>query len=410
MNVGILGCGGQGSAISGLLALEEVEEILVMDIDPKRAKKLYTRLEKLDSKTKIEAKYPIDARSSEEVSRAGRDVDIIVNATFPNCNIPIAEACLEIGASYIDLVSLPSPEFAPYEQTLDALLDLNDKVLDEDLTWIPNLGAAPGITDVATRYLSEEIGFDAIEKVEIGFYFYIDSDELIAPSAPNFLMGMWLGPPGPVIWEDGDFKKLDLLKSEELWDFPEPTGQRKVYVTTPLPELRTIPEFLPDGENINHVSLKAGLSIGDLDSKEVWIEAIRKQTCEEPMISEKMNVFDKWGESFVPTVDYREKYEEGVIKDSNFAMKIKVTGTRDDRRIEGRVSTVTILDEIKDFLPWVNDLSWVTASVPAYVVQMLVEGKIKGKGVIGPASLENPERILKYVASKGNRIILEKPV
>ena len=107
MKVFVLGCGGVGIAVATLFAKEgEVEKLIVGDINFGNAGKLGEDLKSLGFNKEIEA-IGIDGSRKKDVVRAARGTDLVYNATFPQFNIPILEACIEVGASYLDALAFP---------------------------------------------------------------------------------------------------------------------------------------------------------------------------------------------------------------------------------------------------------------------------------------------------------------
>lgn len=281
MKVLIIGCGGQGTLIAARLAREmDVEQIVLGDIALPNLRLAEERVKSLKPKAKI-IMHQVDASDREAVIHIARGNDILFNATFPPYNILLMEVCLEIGAHYLDLWSLPSKELPGVkpEWTVDAQLELDSKFRSAGLTAIPCTGAAPGFTDVAARYIADQLETVDTVKLKWGHRIGYAKTPLIGIFAPRELMGEFFSPPGPVVYEDGKFKVVDLLESEEEHEFPEPTGKVTVYEVCTHPEMRTISLALSKiNKPPKYVELKGGLKVGNLTMKDIWIKAIREST------------------------------------------------------------------------------------------------------------------------------------
>jgi len=110
MKILIVGAGAQGSVIATEIVKSPiVSEVRVSDIDLKKAERLAERLKSDKVRT-----LRVDAFKVEDVKRAARDVNVIVNTTTWNAkfNSNIMEAALNVRAHYQDLASYPLQQLA----------------------------------------------------------------------------------------------------------------------------------------------------------------------------------------------------------------------------------------------------------------------------------------------------------
>ena len=108
MKILIAGCGGQGSSAGGQLAKEkDVERIICTDMDISRAKRLADRIKGLKTGVEVSAEQ-VDFSKPEDLAGVAKGVDVVFNACFPEVNVPILKACLDVGAHYVDVASFPS--------------------------------------------------------------------------------------------------------------------------------------------------------------------------------------------------------------------------------------------------------------------------------------------------------------
>ena len=98
MQAAVLGTGGLGRIITLELASDpRVDEIVIADKRGDRSRALKS-LGKTATLQALEA----DVKDPYALRRVLADADVAVNATLPEHNIRIMEACLEVGCSYVD--------------------------------------------------------------------------------------------------------------------------------------------------------------------------------------------------------------------------------------------------------------------------------------------------------------------
>ncbi len=404
MKVCIVGCGAEGSGIAGLLAQEGVEQLILTDLDEGRANSAVDRVKSLGAKVKVKGEE-VDATKREAVAQLAEGMDIIFNATVPVTNIPIMQACLDVGAHYLDLFSYPfkMPGVPPLE-TIDAQLELDSDFKAAGLSAIINVGVCPGWSDVTARYLMEQ--FDTVDTVMVRWVDWYDSSELMTSFNPLVTMGISL--PQPICWDNGEVKEVDLYDSKEDYEWPEPLGTHSLYTGCLDPESRTIPEFAgrATGKSVRHVEVKSGLRVGRWKSSpELWVEALRRQAVKHPIEEVTANLLVLLGESFVEPPDMREVCDKGIVADGAFGASVEVSGTQDGRRVRHTMYTVMTLSEAMEHIPWANHMVYSTiGAVPIEVVLMLDRGEITKRGVIGAGSLDNYKEILERVRKRGHRL------
>jgi len=409
MKICILGCGAEGSGLAGLLAKEtDVEELILADVNEAGAMAALDRVRSLGTGVKAEARKA-DGTKREDMARVAAGMDIIYNASVPITNIPTMQACLDVGAHYLDMLSYPFkvPGVPPLE-TIDAQLELDDQFKEAGLTAVINVGVAPGWTDIAARHMLEQ--FDTVDTVMVRWADWYESSELVTSFNPLVTMAITL--PQPVCWDSGKVKEVDLYESKEDYEWPEPLGTMSLYSGAFDSEVRTIPEFAgkATGRSIGHVEVKSGLRVGQWsNSEELWVEALRRQALKHPTEKVTANLLELLGESFVEPADIRELYDKGIVTDGAFGASVEVSGTQGGRRVCHTMYNVMTLKEAMEHIPWANHMVYSTiGGVPIQIVLMLGRGQIKRTGVIGAGSLDTYDEILKGVEDRGHRLSEKK--
>jgi saccharopine dehydrogenase-like NADP-dependent oxidoreductase len=400
MKICIVGCGNQGTGLAGLLAQEEdVEEIVLAHRDINKAKTALALVESLGQKVKLKniRVEKADSLNSNEVARVAKGTDLIFNGIYSNCNIPLMQASLEVGAHYIDLLSnaVEGPG-VPRNETIDAQLELDEKFKAAGLTAIPCLGVSPGWSSLVASNIIDQM--DTVDSVITRNMDWIDSTELLAPVAPHHVFYLWLGPPHPTCMENGTLKEVDLLASEEVFEFPEPIGKQKIYTFTQDPDIVLIHRF--SGKPIRYIEGKMAISMGGLEMKDVWIKAISKQTARH---TGSDNMFELFGKSLMRTTDFKKLYEEGILKNGALACTVEVTGKKNGTPVRHTAYHVTTLSEAMKHIPWAGHNVYGTiGGLVLELVLMLGRGEFKKRGVIKIAELENPEFWFKKIEGRGH--------
>jgi len=409
MKILIVGCGSVGEGVGGLLAREpDVQEIICADASIAVARKLCSMIKTLNSKVKTAAKT-VDALDSESVTQVAKGCDLVFNVTYPICNVPILTGCMNAGAAYVDFLSFPPSPGMPAGTTMDDLLSLDEKAKKAGITAITNMGSAPGFSNMAARYIVDQL--DSASKVRIKWFeIVVGKDDLIGTWYPGGLIAEWLGGPSPIVWENGQFKEVDLLGAAEEYDFPEPVGRQTIYTATFHPEIYMIPKYLPDkqGNSIQYVDLMGGMSIGTWKTKDVLLEAVRRQTIR-PRIEEKIEngegLIELFAKSFTAPSDFRGCFDKGLVTDDFAAVTIEVTGQTGDKSVVHSLTGMPFLKDAQELLPCCNVAGYMTALSAEIVGLMILRGEINRKGVLVPDFLDKPKELIDQMEEKGIKMV-----
>jgi saccharopine dehydrogenase-like NADP-dependent oxidoreductase len=407
MKILVLGSGGVGMAVATLFAKEkEVDKLIVGDVNPDRAAGLANALKGTGTLVHIHA-IEVNAGNKDDIIGAAKGMDLVYNATFPKYNIPILQACIEVRASYLDALAFPPLPWIPEKETIPALSALDGDAKSAGITAITGVGIAPGYSNIAANYIGRQM--DSVEIVRFKWFNYVVADDLVSTWSPAALMEEFLRGPHPVKWEDGEYRKLDLLKDAETYEFPDPIGKRTVYAATFHPEIYMVPTFLPNGmdKSLKSVDMMGGMDIGDLTMKDVIIEALLRQTVKpsfEKEIKGPDDMFEALGSSFYAPSDFREAFDKGIIKDDYNTTCVEVTGQKDGKKIKHTMCYTTLFSDSKKLAPFSSVVSYATAQPGVIIGLMILRGEITRKGFITPDQIEHPEVILKRLGADVNRI------
>jgi saccharopine dehydrogenase-like NADP-dependent oxidoreductase len=399
VRVAILGAGAEGSGLGALLSLEpDVDEIRLGDVDEARLRLAEERLNELGSPTTVGTSL-VDGTSTGAVATWAEGVDVLVNATMPPTNLPTMRACVAIAAHYLDLFAFPFeiPDLVPYEQTIDAQFDLAEDFRQVDRVAISGAGVAPGWVDAVARYIAE--GLDSLDAVYVRWVEWNDGKELISTVGPSLIANFNM--PRPICWHDGRVAGVDLLDSEELYDWPE-LGPIPVYTGFLHPELRTIQNI---GREIGHIEVKSGLSNGRwTSSRAVWVEALRRQL-DSGAAADVADLPARLGASFIPPERYVDAIRDGIVSKGVFAVSVQVLGGREGQSVDHTVYLYVTLEQAMRVLPWATHMIYATSgTTPVVLVTMLGRGEIESRGVVGVGGLDEWRLLLARVRERGHRM------
>lgn len=410
MKVCIVGTGSQGTGLAGLLSMEEdVERLVIADYSEKNLKICLELIQTLGSRIKVKdiRAEKVNAGDVLDVARVIAGSDVVFNGIIPKFNLSIMKACIRERCHYLDLFASPyESEGIPREETIGAQFELDQEFKRIGRTALPSIGMSPGWTSLASQYMME--GMDEVEDVILRWGDYIDSDEFIAPISPITVFEEWFGAPSPMRNENGRAVKVDLLGSEEEFEFPSPIGKRKIYTVTAHPDIVLIPMFTD--KKIRICEEKGGIYLGDMTVKDMWIKAIQQATTRQGDEKENINMMEEFSKAFVSPMEYARLLKEGKIRDHSVCFTCEAVGWKDGGRVSHICYYTATLEEAVKHLPWASPAVYGTiGGMPIELVLALGRGEIGQKGVWSIGSLGIADKLNKAMAKRG-QILTEKIV
>lgn len=229
MRILVIGAGGVGSAVVAIAARRAFfEHMAVADYDPARVDGALARVA---GDTRFSG-AEVDASDRGSVAALIREqrATHVLNAVDPRFVMPVFDACLEAGATYLDMaMSLSRPH--PEQPHALAGLKLGDEQFAKAADWeaagrlaLVGIGVEPGLSDVFARYAQDEL-FSEIDEIGVrdGANLVVDGYDF----APSF--SIWttieecLNP--PAIWErERGWFTTPPFSEPETFDFPEGIG------------------------------------------------------------------------------------------------------------------------------------------------------------------------------------------
>jgi len=212
MKILIVGTGAQGSVIATeIVKSPEVSEVRLSDIDLGKAEQLAERLKSEKVRT-----HRVDANRINDVMKVARDVNVIVNTTTLNAkfDLNIMEAALNVGAHYQDLASYGTKQLA-----------LSNRWKEAGLTALINTGLSPGFSNVLVAQATDKL--DHVEEIRVRVWSGVESKEPTSFWSPETA---WIDMAvEPIVYENGEYKKVPPFSGKEVYNFPSPVGSQTVF-------------------------------------------------------------------------------------------------------------------------------------------------------------------------------------
>jgi len=383
-NVVVLGVGAAGEVTARLLAGDRsIDRLRLVDVRQER-------LEQVASKVKRDVEtLRADLSRTADVRRACRDADILVNAALPNYNLRIMQEALRLPAHYVDLASEGSPD--PKEPSqVHRQLALDGEFRRKDRTAILGMGVAPGITNLLTRRVAEQL--DRIDAIRIRVYGsgYAEVDgHVFAPlfSPETFLEEvLW---PAPV-WKGGRIVKLPPFSGEEEFPFPDPLGIGFCYNVN-NEECETMPLFL--GKPVGFIDFKYAIA----PRRKVLLESLHALglTRSDPVIVKGKEVSPL---AVVLALLPDASSLAGRVR-GHTCVVVEIEGRTSGKKIG--IRTWTLLGHEDAYRKMgVHATAFLTGAPPAAAVQALLSGEIDRRGATTGGGLE-PDPILRRAIDFG---------
>ena len=222
MRVAVVGAGAVGSrAARQLASTPSVRHLVVSDVDPSRAPSVVASI--ADPDRVALADGPAD--------RVAPGLDVVVLALAPGSHLPLAERCLEQGASVVST--------SDQVDDVTALLDLDAEARERGLRVLAGAGFAPGLTCVLAAHAAET--FDVVDEVHVAKVG--TGGPACARQHHDALAGV------AVDWRDGGWVRRRGGSGRELCWFPDPVGPADCYRAA-LPDALLLGPAFPSARRI----------------------------------------------------------------------------------------------------------------------------------------------------------------
>ncbi|MFX1494602.1 MAG: SDR family NAD(P)-dependent oxidoreductase, partial [Promethearchaeota archaeon] len=236
MSIIILGgCGEIGRYIAKDL-VESGYKVTITDIREREGKFL---AKKLGSRATF---YKLNIHQLDVLIEALKDYKVVINNIGPYFEFGdwIPRAAINAGINYIDICDDHDVSFN--------LLNLHKYVVKENLTFLINFGASPGLTNIMAKIGAEHL--DNVNSLRV--LWYEDTGETIGLGQLMHWTHIAMGK--VPIYRNGEWVKVKALTERELIKFPDPCGSVPTFYVG-HPEPVTLPRYI----NTNEAICKGGI-------------------------------------------------------------------------------------------------------------------------------------------------------
>ncbi len=375
----LFGAGGTGSvAARHLVHLKELDDLVIADLVPARARGLAAKLRSLKARA-----LPLRDVEVGTLAKILQGADLAINAAHVSLDLPLMDACLDAGADYMDLSSEPWRQF-PYDARFQKA----------GLTALLGGGEDPGIGNVLAR-----VGVDALDSVNA--IRIRDGDTASSPDTPlpavwspeTFLVEVFS--PG-LYFEDGQLVRPPPWSGKEIYPFPEPVGPQPVYLMD-HEEPETLSKFI--GKGLRYVDLK--LAIDDALFEVLHTIHRLGLLSEEPVTVEGRRVAPR---KLLTDVLPRPTDLVGRVRGTAMIV-VEVDGLKDGRRVTHRMYTGMRHEDASRRYGATATAYLVGTGAAVFATQFL-RGQIPLKGVISAECLD-PAESLRLMGRMGLKVVHE---
>ncbi len=152
--------------------------------------------------------------------------DLVINMALPYQDLPIMDACLETGTSYMDTANYEPRDVAKFEYSWQWAYD--DRFRAAGLTAILGCGFDPGVSNIWCAYAQQEGLFDEIEYIDIVDCNAGDHGKSFATNFNPEINLREVTQDGKY-WKEGRWIEIPALSIRTMIDYPQ-VGPRASYL------------------------------------------------------------------------------------------------------------------------------------------------------------------------------------
>ncbi len=361
MRMKVIAIGGAGAmgrrAVMDLAATDSVTQVTIADYDLEAAQRLAAELGPKCRAVRADAD---DHSGLVELIR-GHDVALGTAGPFYKYEAKMARAAIEAGAHYVSICD-------DYDAAAE-VLELDEAAKKAGVTAVTGVGWTPGITNVLARKAADQL--DEVDEIATSWGCHA-SDTVGKAVTLHYLHAVTGMIPSYI---DGRITYIPAGSGLEKIRFPEPVGAINVFHAG-HPEPITIPRYI----NCRTATLKGGL----VDTYLVVLcNALVKLR-----LTDTVRKKDLIGGFFNKLLPYLENV--GRPPEPCSACRVDVTGRKEGRWTHIAYGAAAHMDAL--------------TGLPASVaVQLIGEGKVEARGVMGPEACLPPEEFITRLKEKGIR-------
>ncbi len=392
MKICVIGAGAQGSVIAKILTEDaDIDKIVLADINTQ----LLNRVAKKIDSDKLQTER-VDANKSDDLVNVLKKVDVVINATLPEFNLPIFYSALKHGANYIDFA-----EDWPLREKFLEQLQTSDKWKKAGLTAIKHQGITPGVTNVLARYAADRL--DKVHEIHIksAWWWPSKEEEIVPKWSPGWSVETalleWTA--HPIVYENGEYRTHPPFSGVETHAFPKPMGPQTI-CWVEHEEIVTLPDFI--GKGVKYVDIKmspdiiAGIliNLGFASTEPIEVPGGRARP---------FDVLLRLTKPAIEQIEEEEQYLElhKLSGEEVFScLAVQVMGEKTGEEVEEYVYLNTSVSDMREWLRRYGTMNGFVPIPAAATTKMLATGEIQARGVIVPECLQ-PEPFLRRLNEMG---------
>jgi len=368
----ILGSGRMSKGIIyDLLNLSSTTEVHVTDREEAALALMISKFS--DDRLKT---YKIDADDKDQIFPLMDKVDGVLSAVPYDYNLRLTEWAIDSGCHFVDL--------GGNIHVVEKQFNLDTKAKNAGIGIVPDCGLAPGMASVVAAHAIERL--DTVDTLEIrvgglptepkkplnyGLIFSVHglTNEYIEPS---------------IILDDGQIKSVPSMTEIESLTFPEPFGQMEAFYTSG--GTSTLPmTYQGEIKTLNYKTIrypghcerfKMMIDLGFVDEKQMDIQgkSISRRAAFERLLEETLTL----------------EGEDVTL------MRVSALGKKDGQEKKLDYQAIEYVDKKNDLTAMMR-----TTAFPAIItLEMLVDGRIKDKGVLRQELSIPPDQFLEELEKR----------
>lgn len=367
----ILVLGGAGAmgmvTVRDLAENPEVTEVIIGDVNMEKAREVaeWTGQKKISI-------MKVDISNLESLTSAMKDVDAVANAAPYHLNLTVTKAAIKAEKNLTDLGGV-------YYMTLKQL-ELDNEAKSAGVTVVLGCGLAPGVADILAKH-----GADKLDRVDEVHIWYGDRSFEPAKYKWSFRTVLEEYTKGPVIYENGEFKRLQPFSGKQLVKFPHPVGERPCCYAL-YSGLATLPRTIDKGVQ------RIDCSMSYVEEDELRIKVLNELglTSEKPIKIGEVEISPReFLLRCVPPPDVKVRDASSLI--------VEIKGEKEGVPTRIQYSLVQSFHEGYG----VSAIAYLTGVPLSIVSQMLARNEIKEKGVLPPETAVPHAAFFKELAKRG---------
>ncbi len=374
--VALGGAGVMGAELVRQLIKRTDAEIIVADASVKALKRIAAELGKRGRTVEIN----VDDSAALVKLLKGADIAVSTIGPFYKFGNRIVNACIDAGVNFLDIDD-------DFDATKDCL-DLNDEAKKAGIIAVIGCGASPGITNILAKHAADKL--NSVDDIRI---YWAQSG--IDPTGPGAMLHWFHITAEQIpIFKDGKWVNVRGFTEPEVVEFMPPIGKLECYYTG-HPEPVTLPRYI---KGVKNVSIKGCMYPTNMMNFYKVLDEVGLGTADDFIINEQLTMpmrevivrITRAMPRFAPDFfkgAIRESVE--VYKNIAGAQKLEVSGERKG-------------EKIKYVYDYMSENVTQATTIPAAIGTVLImEGKSKQKGVLGPEATFDPAQFIAALKGEG---------